>query len=138
MKRSFPDDVHAVLGGLWRVFQRVGRGSMTRTARALDLRPSYFSEKRSRPPETFDVGVLLATLRSLGVEAVAFFRELEPEAHRVGEIWEGPEPLEERPGSTSGRSRSATSTRWLSTVGRPSAPAGSTASTAGGRRSRRR
>lgn len=93
--KTFPRQVRHVVAGLRRRFRRAGFGVMARVTEELGLRRSYFSEKSSRPPRIFDVGVLLAALESLGADVAVFFRELYPAAGG-GELWEGPEPVEER------------------------------------------
>ncbi len=93
-RKTFPAEIRVILDQLRSWFQRMGRGSATRVVEALGLHPSYFSEKWSRPPATFDVGALLAVLKFLGIDAATFFRGLDP-GSTGGEILEGPEPIEE-------------------------------------------
>jgi tetratricopeptide (TPR) repeat protein len=94
--KTFPQHVRHVVAGLRRRFRRAGFGAMARVTQELGLRRSYFSEKSSRPPQIFDVGVLLAALESLGADVAVFFRELYPAAAGSEELWEGPEPVEDR------------------------------------------
>ena len=82
---------------LRRMFKRVGSGSMLRVTTALGLRRTYFSEWKTRPPAVLDAGLVLAALKVLGIPAALFFRDLDPPAAAgAAELWEGPEPVEER------------------------------------------
>jgi tetratricopeptide (TPR) repeat protein len=62
-------------------FRQAGHGSMARTARSLGLRPKFFSGSRKR----LDVGLLIRSLRELGVSPADFFAELEGRGVPLGE-----------------------------------------------------
>ena len=89
---------------------------MTRVVRELGLNRSYFTQRWSRPPATFDAGLLVVALRSLGVDVAHFFREIYPAA-AGGEIWEGPEPVEERATNATRRAVGLASRRMRDELG---------------------
>ncbi len=94
-RKTFPPEIRAILRELRKWFKRAGWGSRSFVIKTLGLHSSYFSEKWSRPPATFDAGALLAILDVLGIDAATFFSGIKP-ASRTGELWNRPEPIAER------------------------------------------
>jgi tetratricopeptide (TPR) repeat protein len=79
--KTFPDEMRRIRLLLRETFRQAGHGSMARTARSLGLRPKFFSGSRKR----LDVGLLIHSLRELGVSPADFFAELEGRGVPLGE-----------------------------------------------------
>ncbi len=100
MRKTFPEYAGPVIAHLRKTFERAGRGSVADVARALNVRAGLFYERWARAKDptrrpSCDIGTLLAALHGLDVEPARFFTELAPRG-AGGELWESPEPVEER------------------------------------------